>query len=867
MHCLMVASSKVFVNRETEFTAINNLLLTGDVLVLGEAGIGKTALIDKVIKKIEESDSKKNVFIRINVTTAPYAGWLSQRITLMAYDQIKSDEKRFSKIKNWLLKYYPDLLRFIQIILDMEGKVTGKQIMATNLLGIISHIDESSSHNSFDKAISCLLDQYAKEFGKNVYVVVEDTHELSIVDKKFLVELLANHSSEVHLILSRRTQEKSQSLYSSPEVNYLMRAKRIIYVKGLDTTAVGSLLREFGLSFDLKTLHKITGLSKGNPYILNLLADLAEKNNNKISGKILKPLSEQGILNVWNYVHSQFFENFIEFGPVLRASSILPSDIHAELLGQLLNNTDYQGIQNQLLELERREIFYKDEIGGYRFFHPLFAMYLYALLPSNDRKNMHRIAALYYKGMAEVSPKPLHMVATQYHAEKAGDKELQFWVLHYFAEIFSYVRKIEVSKEYSEKALQLALQLKDGEKEFQCLILQFGLSTNTNIEKLDEKLLRLRYLAAKMKLKERDKINALWAEANYFAGLGDPSKAIKPIKKCREMVKKINDDENYFLLTQYEASLLLDLREKEKARKLLIRCLAEFTKLGNEQGIMFVLGDMGNLEGMSNPKKSLEYLEKCLEIARNRQDLLVIANTLHGMGIANCELRKYNQAEKNFNECIKITKKIGDTKGLMLTYTELARVMLKKGQLKKASLLIRKAQAICKDSKHLAGDAIIELVKGEILEAKGQLDEARQRFLNASNYFNQLGIEDSAKYASYRADQILPSRVKQQIQKFKKIGEDGFTEAERRINPFVGKKVRVVINEAIWINKSTQKTRIIYEGILHKENYSERLTETDRLLGIGKYDWWIEGNILGESKAFIGNYLIQPYLVESISEI
>ncbi len=852
------AASVVFVDRETEFDTINKLLATGDVLVLGEAGIGKTSLINKVVGKIKEKDSKDTILFRINVTSAPYGGWLSQRIALMAYDQIKSDEKKFSKIKNWLVKYYPDLLNFIQVILSMEGKLTGQQIITTNALCLNSQVDRTNLPNNLNKAISSLLEQYTKEFGKNVYVIVEDTHELSMEDKKFLAELLSNHSSEIHIILSRRSQDESQSLYSSPEINYFMRAERIVYINGLDRTAVSTLFTQLGLNFDFKTVDKIMAFSKGNPYILKLLARLTEEDESKINSKILSN-PDHRVFNIWNYVHSQFFEKFIEFGPILKASSILPSDIHAELIGKLLNRKDFQFIQNQLQELERRGILYKDEEMGFHFFHPLFAMYLYGQLAINYRKNMHRIVGLYYKALAKESPKPLYLVATQYHAEKAGDKELEFWVLQYFAEIFYYVGKIIESKEHSNKALNVALDLKDSRKEFHCLILQFGLSTKTKIENLDQKLLRLRYLATKVKLNERDKINALWAEANYFAGLGDPAKAINPIKKCRKMVKRLGDDQNYFLLVQYEASLLLDLREKEKARKLLIKCLAEFKKLGDEKGIMYVLGEMGNLEGMSNGEKALEYFGKCLEIARKRQDLSSIANSLHGVGVANLELGKHNQALKDFNECIEITEKLGDIKGLMQTYLELARLLILKQEFKKAKSLIEKARAIAKDSEHLEGNAWTELVTGEFFNAKGQLYEARQWFLDAGNRFNQLGIGDSAKYALNRANEILPLHVEEQIRKFTQIGTDGLTECERRINPFVGKTVRVVTNEGIWVNKSLTQMHRTYLGVVRKKKYLGKITQIDRLLGIGENEWWIEGCVIDECELPISNYLILPY--------
>ena len=116
-------------------------------------------------------------------------------------------------------------------------------------------------------AAFALIDQYVKQSGKKLYIVIEDVHSLVDSDRSFLTDLLANHSLNVYLLISRRTQEKNASLFSSPEVSYLMKENRVVEIHGLDSVSTKMLLKAFGITYELITVNRINELLKGNPYI------------------------------------------------------------------------------------------------------------------------------------------------------------------------------------------------------------------------------------------------------------------------------------------------------------------------------------------------------------------------------------------------------------------------------------------------------------------------------------------------------------------------------------------------------------------------------------------------------------------------
>ena len=145
---------------------------------------------------------------------------------------------------------------------------------------------------------------------------------------------------------------------------------------------------------------------------------------------------------------------------------------------------------------------------------------------------MHQSAALYYHKRAKLSPSPLNMIATLYHAEKSNNLNLQFWALFNFGVIYYHLRRLKESQEYLEKALQIAYKLKSEDKEFQALTLIFEIGQSVRIDKIDQKLARIKYLAKQRKGNKKDQMKAVWAETNYYMGLGALPLAIRSIRKC-----------------------------------------------------------------------------------------------------------------------------------------------------------------------------------------------------------------------------------------------------------------------------------------------------------------------------------------------
>jgi tetratricopeptide (TPR) repeat protein len=318
---------------------------------------------------------------------------------------------------------------------------------------------------------------------------------------------------------------------------------------------------------------------------------------------------------------------------------------------------------------------------------------------------------------------------------------------------------------------------------------------------------------------------------------------------------------------------LADLHRYKEATEILRSCLEGFKKLNDQRGQMLVLQELGNVEIYSNPEKAIEYNKQAMRIAESLSDDLLMANSLHGIGVAYFELKQFTKAEKSFQKSLELTSKVGDVKGLIATYVELAGLMVQMKKLKKASRLIHKARELCEETNYFGALPKIELTEGGLLEAKGKMDEAKQKYLLASDLFKDAGDKVNAKYATKQATMIDNRPLAEWIfnvmnGRYKaELGSDGLTDSERRLNPFVGKKVRVVVNQGKWPGITDAGMRLVFEGTLCKEKVVERIPKWDKLMGHGKFNWWVQGKPVEGAEGDYANWMIAPIFVESITQI
>jgi tetratricopeptide (TPR) repeat protein len=122
---------------------------------------------------------------------------------------------------------------------------------------------------------------------------------------------------------------------------------------------------------------------------------------------------------------------------------------------------------------------------------------------------------------------------------------------------------------------------------------------------------------------------------------------------------------------------------------------------------------------------------------------LILAQTLTDLGELNTRLRRYDEAERNFEESITGFKKLQpvDTRQLARSYAKLSKLMRKRRNLKLCDKYLREAVAILEITQHHELAAKVQLELAAVCLYRLQMIKSMRHLLWAWSYLSSLGLE------------------------------------------------------------------------------------------------------------------------------
>jgi eukaryotic-like serine/threonine-protein kinase len=153
---------------------------------------------------------------------------------------------------------------------------------------------------------------------------------------------------------------------------------------------------------------------------------------------------------------------------------------------------------------------------------------------------------------------------------------------------------------------------------------------------------------------------------------------------------------------------------------------------------------MGQVEVTSgNLKSALDYLDRALTIAIQGENDEEKALVLHVMGIAYRKLNKPDEAMRNFQESLAISRRLGEKAGTARTLNEMGQLLYGMGKSNDALKDYQDAMTLRREigDKQGMGDTLIDL--GNLYFERGDLDEALQRYQESLRIQRDLSDEAS----------------------------------------------------------------------------------------------------------------------------
>lgn len=218
---------------------------------------------------------------------------------------------------------------------------------------------------------------------------------------------------------------------------------------------------------------------------------------------------------------------------------------------------------------------------------------------------------------------------------------------------------------------------------------------------------------------ESDSLNRI-ALANHELGKFDS--AMKLYEKLLVMLKSMPKENERLLqaLTNY-GTLLSDLGDLDKAKKLYLSGLANTPKTADSPGVANLMGNLGWLEAqIGELNLAEEYLERSGKIDNKLGNLRGSAiNSVNLAQIYRLRGDKKNEAEQ-YTTALKIFEQIGDRRGVALCFSNLGDTSREMGNIVQARKFHRKALLIAReidDSQRIV-DAELGLAMEDAIDGK-----------------------------------------------------------------------------------------------------------------------------------------------------
>lgn len=218
----------------------------------------------------------------------------------------------------------------------------------------------------------------------------------------------------------------------------------------------------------------------------------------------------------------------------------------------------------------------------------------------------------------------------------------------------------------------------------------------------------------------------------YYNSLNDNSKAYKYFLLAQDLYVELDDQIQLNIIKTNIATFFSDNHRFKEAEKIFDETLAYYENKKDTVNIVFVKINIGGLE---SSRKNYATSDKIFKELLNYKYLSKSDRSLvyYNLAINALEQNKYEKAETNINQSIKISKTIGDELQLIDLYFLKAEIAKQTKKFKKASNFLTKSLLLAKKNKDY-------YFQQELLEKLISLSVINKKYLLIDSLFQELSI-------------------------------------------------------------------------------------------------------------------------------
>ncbi|MCX5633332.1 MAG: tetratricopeptide repeat protein [Phycisphaerae bacterium] len=633
----------IFVGRQEELEQFKKILQDPQgqaVLVIGQTGMGKTFLVDKMAEIAADHPDFKCFVLRYEVTPTDPANTIMAEIMDDAADAIDS-------VINKVKKLFKRNKSKLAVVFNVGGliPIVGSRAKAVNDL-VVSLTERDKAGNVREQFIEIL-----QKLSDNM---PDKSRAIFVIDP---VGYMQKESDYAWGLVIRQLPPKIKFLFPQRPEDVLVKGEGLTKCNNIVRIPEGQLKR-----FDDKTIEELvktqsqqvpeqenemrigTGRSDKSPYAVSGMLELIAKTGIKLDD-LAQYLGQREVARAqWRGIcnNSENAKQLFEGYAILEVG--VPDEIIEYVSGLNSYQIQHLSADNYLKGLLR------EEGEGKRIYHSILTEYILGQMNDAEKKKQHSQAVKIYRGKLKKAraeqTKPDELAATRLPEHVLAAEGQEAFVSSFINECFSPLRTLgalDSCISLSERALQM---VKKGSERQTMLLGNLGLiyQHRGELEKAEEML--------KKSLQINEKLGRLKGMANQFCNLGNAYYMRGDLDKAEEMQKK---------------------------------ALAIDEKLGRLDGMASDYGNLGIVYmARGDLDKAEEMHKKSLQIEEKLGRLEGIASEYSNLGIIYQMRGELDKAEEMHKKSLRISEKLGHQEGIATNYHNLGLIYQKRGDMKKA---------------------------------------------------------------------------------------------------------------------------------------------------------------------------------------
>lgn len=754
----LLLPTPTLVGRKDEMKLCQTLLKqkdTGLIVLKGEAGVGKTRLVNEVIKKLPD----KILFTGASYTTMSQSPYFAIREVLQSLLTKQRNIVRDIFVTKLSLPQRKVIMSFLPELTHSSSDISGDRLML---------------FDSITRFIDLLSDKIP------LAILFDDLHWASESTSE-LIHFLLKSRKRLYPIFGTYRIEEIKGTLIHKKFRLMGREKlyREISLRPLDKGSSKEMI------YTILTLEPSPGLlnfiykeSGGNPFFIE---------------EILKEMKESGALyrtnkgydfdsdidfhiprtieDTINYKLSLLDDNLLN---VLNISALIGKGFNPSLLHSTtgINEGELYDILDQLMELQ---FIIEEEENLYNFKEDVFRQIVVDNIPKGTKKELHGKIADTIERIVTDSPEKTEQLAHHYYrsgnkvktvdyAERAGDhaksiyahkEAIRFynWALtgkmenDHRARIWGKIgseARIKGDYSFAIESLKKALNLIPEDGERAVIFKELGI-TYSDIGNHKMALSNLRK-ARKNYTEKQEKYGCDPDIAWAYMEIGKEKSALRSAQRVIDKIDKERFKKEYSLALNTKASIYKRQGKKKKAIEIYEKSRKIREEIGYKEGVGSIYNNMAGVYlNLNEPDKAKIYYEKALKLYRDTGFKEGEIITLGNLSSLEIRMNDMDRAEKFLRKTLEMTEWVGGIKSQARLLRLLALVLMIKGSMKDALNLYKQAEEKAEQTE--SPEALLAIYARFIITYSRFLkdpEKARKYIVKAEKYLTKIDSESTA---------------------------------------------------------------------------------------------------------------------------